>query len=141
MLRSFVRLSTFPGTKWAVFLHPAQMALGHARLYTGPVRVSGSAGTGKTIVALHRAAHLAKSDPPARILLDYILQRVGERFEEEAGEPCFILIQRVSARITVKAIGAVGHDFSPRISVNLQLSLLRPHQDADRSCSGRDTGA
>ena len=39
------------------------------RNYNGPARVSGSAGTGKTVVALHRAAFLAKSNPDARILL------------------------------------------------------------------------
>jgi hypothetical protein len=37
--------------------------------YTGPGRVSGSAGTGKTIVALHRAVYLARTNPNARILL------------------------------------------------------------------------
>ena len=39
------------------------------RNYNGPARVSGSAGTGKTVVALHRAAFLAKSNPGSRILL------------------------------------------------------------------------
>lgn len=34
-----------------------------------PARVSGSAGTGKTIVALHRAAHLARTHPQVRVLL------------------------------------------------------------------------
>src|SRR6266436_2517084 len=33
------------------------------------LRISGSAGTGKTIVALHRAAHLARTHPNARVLL------------------------------------------------------------------------
>ncbi len=37
--------------------------------YSGPARVSGSAGTGKTIVALHRAVHLARAHPDARVLL------------------------------------------------------------------------
>ncbi len=37
--------------------------------YNGPARVSGSAGTGKTIVALHRAVHLARQHPEARVLL------------------------------------------------------------------------
>jgi superfamily I DNA/RNA helicase len=37
--------------------------------YAGPARVSGSAGTGKTIVALHRAAYLARANPNARVLL------------------------------------------------------------------------
>ena len=39
------------------------------RNYNGPARVSGSAGTGKTVVALHRAAHLARSNPDTRVLL------------------------------------------------------------------------
>ena len=39
------------------------------RTYRGPARVSGSAGTGKTIVALHRAVHLARTHSDARVLL------------------------------------------------------------------------
>ena len=39
------------------------------RNYNGPARVSGSAGTGKTVVALHRAAFLARSNPGPLILL------------------------------------------------------------------------
>ena len=58
----------FPWDKWTVFLHPSQQELVE-RDYNGPARVSGSAGTGKTIVALHRAVHLAKTDPDARVLL------------------------------------------------------------------------
>lgn len=54
--------------KWAVFLHPAQRDLVE-RDHGGPARVAGSAGTGKTIVALHRAVHLAESDPDSRVLL------------------------------------------------------------------------
>jgi superfamily I DNA/RNA helicase/mRNA-degrading endonuclease RelE of RelBE toxin-antitoxin system len=58
----------FPWDKWAVFLHPEQKEIVEGD-YSGPVRVSGSAGTGKTIVALHRAVFLAKSNPNSRILL------------------------------------------------------------------------
>ena len=58
----------FPWHKWTVFLHPAQKKIVEDE-YTGPVRVSGSAGTGKTIVALHRAVFLADKNPDSRILL------------------------------------------------------------------------
>ena len=58
----------YPWEKWTIFLHPAQLGLVE-RNYNGPARVSGSAGTGKTVVALHRAAFLAKSNPGSRILL------------------------------------------------------------------------
>jgi len=58
----------FPWEKWTVFLHPEQRQWVD-RDYNGPARVSGSAGTGKTIVALHRAAHLARIHPDSRVLL------------------------------------------------------------------------
>ncbi|MYC67552.1 MAG: AAA family ATPase [Acidobacteriia bacterium] len=62
------RALDYPWEKWTVFLHPAQRQLVE-RDYSGPARVSGSAGTGKTIVALHRAVHLARAHPESRVLL------------------------------------------------------------------------
>ena len=58
----------YPWERWAVFLHPAQRELVQ-KDFNGPARVSGSAGTGKTIVALHRAVYLARINPDARLLL------------------------------------------------------------------------
>jgi hypothetical protein len=49
-LEELERALDYPWEKWAVFLHPAQRRLVE-RSYSGPARVSGSAGTGKTIVA------------------------------------------------------------------------------------------
>jgi mRNA-degrading endonuclease RelE of RelBE toxin-antitoxin system len=49
--------------RWQVFLHPTQRKLVD-RNYNGPARVGGGPGTGKTIVALHRAGHLAGRLPP-----------------------------------------------------------------------------
>ena len=48
-----------PWAQWALFLHPSQREYVE-RDYDGPTRIAGVAGTGKTIVALHRAAHLAR---------------------------------------------------------------------------------
>jgi mRNA-degrading endonuclease RelE of RelBE toxin-antitoxin system len=62
------RALDYPWEKWTVFLHPEQRQLVE-RDYAGPARVAGSAGTGKTIVALHRAVHLARTNPDARVLL------------------------------------------------------------------------
>lgn len=61
-------LVRYPWDRWTVFLHPAQRQLVQ-RDFNGPARVSGSAGTGKTIVALHRAVFLARTNPDARVLL------------------------------------------------------------------------
>ena len=58
----------YPWDRWGVFLHPSQRAIVD-RQYGGPARVSGSAGTGKTVVALHRAVALARANPQAKILL------------------------------------------------------------------------
>ena len=43
--------------KWKIFLHPSQRNLSY-RDYNGPVKVTGGAGTGKTVCALHRAKYL-----------------------------------------------------------------------------------
>lgn len=49
--------------RWKVFLHPTQEKLVRRR-YSGPARVGGGPGTGKTIVALHRVRHLVRQLPP-----------------------------------------------------------------------------
>ncbi|RKS79693.1 UvrD-like helicase family protein [Actinomadura pelletieri DSM 43383] len=49
--------------RWKVYLHPTQTKLVE-RDYTGPARVSGGPGTGKTIVALHRVKYLVDRLPP-----------------------------------------------------------------------------
>ncbi|MEK8226462.1 UvrD-helicase domain-containing protein [Oerskovia sp. M15] len=54
--------------KWRVFLHPEQREYA-TRSRNGSFRLSGGAGTGKTVVLLHRAKHLVRTDPSARIVL------------------------------------------------------------------------
>jgi len=55
-----------PLEQWIAFLHPSQRALAEGT-FNGPVKVTGSAGTGKTVVAMHRARHLAREG--RRVLL------------------------------------------------------------------------
>ena len=98
----------YPWDKWAVFLHPAQADLVE-RSFSGPTRVSGSAGTGKTIVALHRAVHLARANPSAKVLLTTLSKPLANALRAKlarlvGNEPA------VSARIIVKAVSAVGYD-------------------------------
>ena len=50
---------TRPFEQWLTFLHPAQRSI-VTRRFSGPARISGPAGTGKTVVALHRLRHLAR---------------------------------------------------------------------------------
>ncbi len=62
------RALQYPWERWSIFLHPAQQQLVEQN-YSGPARVSGSAGTGKTVVALHRAVYLTRNNPKTRVLL------------------------------------------------------------------------
>lgn len=53
------RMLDAPFATWIGFLHPSQRKLATGN-FKGPVKVTGSAGTGKTVVAMHRARHLAR---------------------------------------------------------------------------------
>lgn len=52
------RIMAEPLEKWRVFLHPTQRKI-VMKNYSGSARVLGGAGTGKTVVAMHRAKQLA----------------------------------------------------------------------------------
>ena len=95
-----------PWEKWTIFLHPDQRQFVQ-RDYNGPARVSGSAGTGKTIVALHRAAHLARANVDARVLLTTFSEGLATALRAKlrhliSSEP------RLGERIEVAALDAVG---------------------------------
>lgn len=100
------RALEFPWEKWTVFLHPEQRQLVE-RDFNGPARVAGSAGTGKTIVALHRAAHLARSNPDARVLLTTYSTTLANALRTKlkrllGNEP------RLGERIDIHSIGTIG---------------------------------
>jgi hypothetical protein len=52
---------------WRVWLHPAQRALADHGPWKGSFRVTGGAGTGKTVTAVHRAVHLARQPGLVRV--------------------------------------------------------------------------
>lgn len=55
-------------TAWRIFLHPVQRTY-TTRDFKGSFRLTGGAGTGKTVVLLHRARNLHRRNPTARIVL------------------------------------------------------------------------
>jgi mRNA-degrading endonuclease RelE of RelBE toxin-antitoxin system len=100
------RALEFPWERWTVFLHPAQREWVE-KDYSGPARVSGSAGTGKTVVAIHRAAHLARSHPDARVLLATFSGPLAEHLRTKLGR----LIgnqPRLAERIEVYSLNELG---------------------------------
>jgi superfamily I DNA/RNA helicase len=99
------RALDYPWDRWMVFLHPTQREIveGH---FSGPARVSGSAGTGKTIVALHRAVFLA-SEPGSRVLLTTYSDALADALKARLD----LLVHnrpRVAERLEVRSITEVG---------------------------------
>lgn len=105
-VEELARALEFPWEKWTVFLHPAQREWVE-RGYSGAARVSGSAGTGKTIVALHRAVHLARTRPDARVLLttfsDTLARALRAKLRRLIGDD-----PRLAERLEVQALDAIG---------------------------------
>jgi superfamily I DNA/RNA helicase len=97
-----------PWEKWAIFLHPAQSELVE-RSYSGPARVSGSAGTGKTIVALHRAAHLARVNPKSTVLLTTFSESLANALRSKVANLTGNE-DDVASRVNVKSFNSVGFD-------------------------------
>ena len=113
------RALEYPWEKWTVFLHPAQRELVE-RDYSGPSRVAGSAGTGKTVVALHRAVFLARKNPDSRVLLTTFSDTLANALQTKLrrlihNEP------RLGERIDVWSFDAIArrlfkaHQAHPRI--------------------------
>lgn len=88
------------------FLHPEQRQWVE-RDYNGPARVSGSAGTGKTIVALHRAAYLARTHPDARVLLCSYSETLAHALRAKLGR-LLTREPRLGERIDVYALEFIG---------------------------------
>lgn len=114
------RALAYPWEKWTTFLHPAQQQWVE-RDYSGPARVSGSAGTGKTIVALHRAVFLARAHPDSRVLLTTFSETLANALRTKlrrliSNEP------RLAERLEVHSMNAIGerlyeqHVGRPRIA-------------------------
>lgn len=100
------RALDYPWDKWAVFLHPAQRQIVE-RDYNGPARVSGSAGTGKTVVALHRAVYLARKFEDCRVLLSTLSDTLANALRTNlyrlvSNQP------KLAERIDVESIDAIG---------------------------------
>ena len=107
------RALEYPWERWTVFLHPAQRDLVERR-FGGPARIAGSAGTGKTVVALHRAAHLARANPDARILLTTFSETLASALRTKLArligtEP------RLRERVDVDALDTVARRLHDRM--------------------------
>jgi hypothetical protein len=107
------RALEYPWERWTVFLHPAQQVLVERR-FGGPARVAGSAGTGKTVVALHRAAHLARVHPEARVLLTTFSETLANALRVKLSR-LIGMEPRLRERIDVDTLDAVARRLHERL--------------------------
>lgn len=81
-----------PLDQWRVFLHPKQRRLVSMQA-NGPVRVLGGAGTGKTVVAMHRARYLAEevfNKKEDRILFTTFTRNLATDIQENLRKLCSV---------------------------------------------------
>jgi superfamily I DNA/RNA helicase len=105
-VEELARALDFPWDKWTVFLHPEQRQFVE-KDFNGPARVTGSAGTGKTIVALHRAAHLARRNPGARVLLTTFSDALAAALQTLLNR-LLVSEPKIAGRIDVQSLTAIG---------------------------------
>lgn len=87
-----------PLEAWIRFLHPSQRAMVDSS-FAGPAKVTGSAGTGKTVVALHRARALARQGK--HVLLTSYVKQLCRNLERQLAVLCR---PEVAARIQVGTV-------------------------------------
>ncbi|MER7000239.1 UvrD-helicase domain-containing protein [Streptomyces sp. NPDC000410] len=100
-----------PFDAWRVFLHPSQRRVAYQSSYKGPARVTGGPGTGKTVVALHRALHLARRLPADAPDESVLLTTFTRDLASDLRRSLELLIpeERLRARIRVVNVDALAH--------------------------------
>lgn len=100
------RLVAAPMSVWIAFLHPTQRRLATAD-FSGPAKVTGTAGTGKSVVGMHRARHLARQG--RRVLLTSYVNVLCENLDHNLGLLC---TDEERSRIDVRTIHQVASDLA-----------------------------
>lgn len=98
-----------PLAQWRVFLHPTQHKLASGDR-SGPVRVLGGAGTGKTVLAMHRARWLADNRTPdgKKVLFTTFTKNLASDIEQNLRTLCS---SATLAKLEVRNLDAWVHGF------------------------------
>jgi superfamily I DNA/RNA helicase len=101
-----------PLAQWRVFLHPTQRKLAQGDR-SGPVRVLGGAGTGKTVLAMHRTKWLAenRASKDKKVLFTTFTRNLAADIEENLKTLCSPTVMQ---NIEVKNLDAWVHGFLRR---------------------------
>lgn len=95
-----------PFELWRLFLHPSQRRLAYKKTFNGPVKVTGGAGTGKTVVAMHRAKYLAeRASSDDRVLLTTFTKNLSASLEAAFEK----LAPDIAERVEIANVDSVAH--------------------------------
>ncbi|WP_067135961.1 UvrD-helicase domain-containing protein [Microtetraspora malaysiensis] len=96
-----------PFALWRIYLHPSQRDAAHGS-FGGPARVTGGPGTGKTVVALHRAKHLAgRANQDGAVLVTTFIRTLPSTIEDALRE--LVDDEAVLNRIEIRHIDGVAY--------------------------------
>lgn len=95
----------YPFATWRVYLHPTQRAVVDAT-YKGPARVTGGPGTGKTVVALHRA-HMLAQRGDCKVLVTTFTSTLSDTLQ--SGLDMLVDDEKVEDRIEVSHVDRIAH--------------------------------
>ena len=112
----------YPWDQWMTFLHPSQRDAVELS-FEGPARISGGAGTGKTVVAIHRAVRMARENPASKVLLTTYSRALVSHLER-ALDVMLGSFGDIRRRISVKQLHAFAYELA-REKPNFGFAPLR----------------
>ncbi len=127
-----------PLDRWLAFLHPSQHALVGLDP-RGPVKVTGAAGTGKTVVALHRARNLARAGK--RVLLTSYVSTLCENLHraltriaapEDVERVTITTVHRLALRLVTSVQAEISAADDREVDDAIASAALRLAPDLDR---------
>lgn len=126
---SMTAILNAPLAQWRVFLHPTQRKLSMGPR-SGPMRVLGGAGTGKTVLAMHRAKWLAEQSAAANRKVLFTTFTRNLAFDIESNLKSFCPLS-VLERIEVKNLDAWVHGFLRHHRYEHKILYNRKKEGAD----------
>jgi superfamily I DNA/RNA helicase len=106
---AMVAIMNAPLDQWRVFLHPTQRKLASSDR-SGPMRVLGGAGTGKTVLAMHRAKWLAdnRTGEQKKVLFTTFTKNLASDIEQNMRTLCGAA---TLAKLEIRNLDAWVHGF------------------------------
>jgi superfamily I DNA/RNA helicase len=128
---------------WRTFLHPTQRAVAYRPIFNGPAKITGGAGTGKTVVAVHRARFLAQGlldagDTTSRVLVATYTNSLADNLDRTLRSFCTPEQYR---RLQVSTVDSFARHTLASAKVKLrpaQADTLREIADRAAAMSGLD---